>query len=399
VVNRWKEVFMSGIKSTKIPPKATAVLVLSDGSVFFGKGLGAEAKMVGEICFNTSMTGYQEIMTDPSYAGQIITFTFPHIGNVGTNAEDIETINPAARGCILREDITTPSSWRANKNFNDWLTEYNLPGICGIDTRKLTRLIRDNGAPNGVLCHQPDGKFDLEALYQEAKDWPGLDGMDLAKDVSCTQTYTWDEALWDMAEGYGKQTNPEFHVVAMDFGAKRNILRCLAASGCKVTVVPATATAEEIMNHKPDGVFLSNGPGDPAATGEYAVPTIQALLEKKIPVFGICLGHQLLALALGGKTRKMHLGHRGANQPVKDLTTGIVEITSQNHGFEVIADSLPNNVAVSHVSLFDGCNEGLRVTDKPAFSVQYHPEASPGPQDSHYLFARFIDTIRESKAA
>lgn len=390
---------MPDLKNIKIPPKATAVLILSDGNVFFGKGLGAEAESVGEVCFNTSMTGYQEIMTDPSYAGQIITFTFPHIGNVGTNGEDIETINPAARGCILREDITTPSNWRAGKHYNEWLKEHNLPGICGVDTRAMTRYIRDNGAPNGVLCHSPSGAFDLEALHKKAAEWPGLDGMDLAKDVSCTQTYSWDEALWDMIDGYAKQENPEFHVVAMDFGAKRNILRCLAGAGCKVTVVPANATYEDIINHKPDGVFLSNGPGDPAATGEYAVPVIKELLNNNVPVFGICLGHQLLALALGGKTRKMHLGHRGANQPVKDLTTGIVEITSQNHGFEVLADSLPANVEVSHVSLFDSCNEGIRCKDKPAFSVQYHPEASPGPQDSHYLFHRFTDMIRENKAA
>lgn len=383
--------------NVKPPKNASAIIVLADGSVFYGHGLGAQTKTVGEICFNTSMTGYQEIMTDPSYAGQIITFTFPHIGNVGTNDEDIETINPAARGCILREDITDPESWRAAKNFNDWLVAHNMPAICGIDTRALTRRIRDLGAPNGVLCHQADGNFDLDALKAEAANWPGLEGMDLAKDVSCTQSYTWDEALWTLGQGYAKQTNPQYHVVAMDFGAKRNILRCLAASGCKVTVVPATATAEDIMAKKPDGVFLSNGPGDPAATGVYAVPTIQALLAQNMPVFGICLGHQMLALAIGGKTRKMERGHRGANQPVKDITTGKVEITSQNHGFCVMPETLPANAEVTHVSLFDGSNEGLRLKDKPAFSVQYHPEASPGPQDSHYLFGRFMEMIAQDK--
>lgn len=387
---------MSDLSYAKRPQNATAVLVLSDGSVFWGRGLGAQSKKVGEVCFNTSMTGYQEVLTDPSYAGQIITFTFPHIGNIGTNREDIETVNPAALGMIVREDITSPSNWRAVKPLNDWMSEYGLPGICGIDTRALTRRIRDNGAPNGVLAHDTNGKFDIPALLKEAKSWPGLEGMDLAKDVSCTQTYKWNETLWSLTEGYGEQNKPARKVVAIDYGAKRNILRCLASAGCDVTVVPANATAQEILSHNPDGVFLSNGPGDPEATGQYAVPVIRDLLDKNIPVFGICLGHQLLAIALGGKTRKMHLGHRGANHPVKDLTTGKVEITSQNHGFEVVADSLPKNVAVTHVSLFDGTNEGLRVTDKPAFSVQYHPEASPGPQDSHYLFDRFVESMKKN---
>jgi len=390
---------MTDISTPKPPKNASAVIVLADGSVFYGQGIGAQTKTVGEICFNTSMTGYQEILTDPSYAGQIINFTFPHIGNVGTNDEDIETINPAARGCILREAITDEESWRANKHFDAWLKAYNLPGICGIDTRALTRRIRDIGAPNGVLCHQADGKFDLEALKKEAAQWPGLEGMDLAKEVSCTQTYKWDETTWSLKDGYGKQEKPAYHIVAIDYGAKRNILRCLANSGCKVTVVPGNASAEDILAHKPDGVFLSNGPGDPAATGQYAVPVIKSLLEKNMPIFGICLGHQMLALALGGKTKKMHQGHRGANQPVKDLTTGKVEITSQNHGFCVMPETLPANAEVTHVSLFDGSNEGLRLKDKPAFSVQYHPEASPGPQDSHYLFGRFFDMIKESKAA
>lgn len=385
--------------NNKPPKNASAVIVLADGSVFYGQGLGAQTVTVGEICFNTSMTGYQEILTDPSYAGQIINFTFPHIGNVGTNDEDIETVNPAARGCILREPITDEESWRAKKNFDAWLKACNLPGICGIDTRALTRRIRDAGAPNGVLCHQADGKFDLDSLKKQAAAWPGLEGMDLAREVSCTQTYKWDETTWTLKDGYGRQDNAQYHVVAMDFGAKRNILRCLAASGCRVTVVPGNTSAEDILALKPDGVFLSNGPGDPAATGTYAVPAIQALLAKNIPLFGICLGHQILALAIGGKTTKMHQGHRGANQPVKDLTTGKVEITSQNHGFCVMPETLPANAEVTHVSLFDGSNEGLRLKDRPAFSVQYHPEASPGPQDSHYLFGRFVDMIKESKAA
>lgn len=390
---------MSKFSSIKRPRHATGVIVLADGNVLWGKGFGASAQAVGEICFNTSITGYQEILTDPSYAGQIITFTFPHIGNVGTNDEDIETINPACRGLIVREDITSPSNWRSQKHFDAWLKSYNLPGICDIDTRALTRLIRDQGAPNGVIAHDPSGNFDLDALHEMAKNWPGLNGMDLAKDVSCTQTYKWNEALWSLGKGYAKQESPKYKVVAIDYGAKRNILRCLADAGCDVTVVPGNATAEDILNHKPDGVFLSNGPGDPAATGTYAIPVIQQLLSKNIPMFGICLGHQLLALALGAKTGKMHLGHRGGNQPVKDLETGKVEITSQNHGFEVITDTLPQNVELTHVSLFDGSNEGLKVKDKPAFSVQYHPEAGPGPHDSHYLFKRFTDMIEKTKAA
>ncbi|HPF79017.1 MAG TPA: glutamine-hydrolyzing carbamoyl-phosphate synthase small subunit, partial [Alphaproteobacteria bacterium] len=290
--------------TSKPPKNASAVIVFADGTIVYGKGLGAETTAVGEICFNTSLTGYQEILTDPSYAGEIITFTFPHIGNVGTNNEDIETLTPVARGAILREDITDQSSWRAAQNFNDWLKNHNLAAICGVDTRALTRHIRDNGAPNAVICHKADGNFDLEALKKQAADWPGLEGMDLAKEVSCTQTYQWDETTWDLKDGYGKQTKPNLHVVAMDFGAKRNILRCLASAGCKVTVVPGNTDAEDILKHKPDGVFLSNGPGDPAATGEYAVPTIKTLLDKNMPIFGICLGHQMLALAMGGKTEK-----------------------------------------------------------------------------------------------
>jgi len=381
------------------PKSATGVIVLADGSVFWGKGIGAEGKSVGEICFNTSMTGYQEILTDPSYAGQIITFTFPHIGNTGTNAEDIETMTPACRGLILREDITDESNWRATNTLQNWLVSQNMSGVCGIDTRALTQRIRDAGAPNGIIAHNAKGEFDIEALKKEAAAWPGLEGMDLAKDVSCTQTYSWDETLWNIQTGHGQQTAPRYHVVAMDFGAKRNILRCLASAGCKVTVVPGNSSADSILALKPDGVFLSNGPGDPAATGVYAVPTIKTLLDKDIPVFGICLGHQLLGLALGGETAKMPLGHRGANHPVQDLETGVVEITSQNHGFCVLPETLPQNVEVTHISLFDRSNEGLRVKDKPVFSVQYHPESSPGPHDSHYLFERFIDMIENSKKA
>jgi carbamoyl-phosphate synthase small subunit len=368
----------------------TAVLALADGTLFWGRGVGAAGRAVGEVCFNTSQTGYQEIMTDPSYAGQIIGFTFPHIGNVGANAEDIETTTPAARGCVISADITEPSNWRTTRHFDAWLKSHNLVGMCGVDTRRLTRRIRDGGAPCGVIAHAPDGRFDTAALVAEAAAWPGLEGMDLAKEVSCRQTYSWDQTRWQFGRGFGQQVEPRFHVVAIDYGAKRNILRCLADHGCRVTVVPATATTDDVMRHKPDGVFLANGPGDPAATGVYAVPVIRDILASGLPVFGICLGHQMLALALGGRTAKMARGHRGANHPVKDLATGKVEITSQNHGFCVLPESLPADVEVTHVSLFDGSNEGFRLKDKPVFSVQYHPEASPGPQDSHYLFKRFV---------
>jgi carbamoyl-phosphate synthase small subunit len=374
---------------------ATGIVVLADGTVLEGRGIGATGSAVGEVCFNTSMTGYQEILTDPSYAGQIITFTFPHIGNVGANSDDLETITPPARGLILAADITEPSSWRSTQPLNNGLRSNGLVGVAGLDTRRLTRLIRDGGAPTGVVAHAPDGRFDLAALKAQAAAWPGLDGMDLAIEVSCRQSYRWEETTWHLSQGFGRQEAPRFHVVAVDYGAKRNILRCLASAGARVTVVPATATAEEILGHKPDGIFLANGPGDPAATGVYAVPTIQKLLAAELPLFGICLGHQLLALALGAKTKKMHLGHRGANHPVKDLTTGKVEITSQNHGFAVLPESLPAEVEVTHVSLFDGSNEGLAHKGKPVFSVQYHPEASPGPQDSHYLFKRFADLIEK----
>jgi carbamoyl-phosphate synthase small subunit len=379
------------------PAEATAALVLGDGTVFWGRGVGAAGHAVGEVCFNTSITGYQEIITDPSYAGQIITFTFPHIGNVGTNPEDIEMPTPAARGVVLRADITEPSNWRAVQHLDAWLKSHDLAGVAGIDTRALTRCIRDSGAPAGCLAHAPDGAFDIDALRAEAAAWSGLEGMDLAKEVTCRQTYEWTETRWAWGEGYGTQSAPKHHVVAVDYGAKRNILRCLASLGCRVTVVPATASAEEILRHEPDGIFLSNGPADPAATGEYAIPVVKALIETGLPIFGICLGHQILALALGAKTRKMHLGHRGANHPVKDLATGRVEITSQNHGFAVEPESLPAGVEPSHVSLFDGTNEGIRVKDRPVFSVQYHPEASPGPRDSHYLFERFVAMIEAAK--
>ncbi len=390
---------MTSLTTPKQPKNATGVIVLADGTLIWGRGFGSPVSKVGEICFNTSMTGYQEILTDPSYAGQIITFTFPHIGNVGTNDQDIETVNPAARGLITREDVTNPSNWRAAQHLDEWLKRHDLPGISGVDTRALTRRIRNAGAPNGVIAYNPEGVFDIPALLEQAKSWPGLDGMDLAKEVSCTQTYEWTETLWSMPGQFGKQENPEFHIVAVDYGAKRNILRCLASSGCRVTVVPGNSTAEDILRHKPDGVFLSNGPGDPAATGVYAVPAIKELLAKNTPIFGICLGHQMLALALGAKTIKMNHGHHGANHPVKDVETGKVEITSMNHGFAVDAQTLPAGVIETHVSLFDGSNCGLRVANRPVFSVQYHPEASPGPQDSAYLFDRFAEAMRARRAA
>ncbi|MEA2877426.1 MAG: carbamoyl-phosphate synthase small subunit [Hyphomicrobiales bacterium] len=384
-------------------PNATALLVLGDGTVLEGVGIGGIGQSAGEVCFNTAMTGYEEILTDPSYAGQIITFTFPHIGNVGTNEDDIETVNmaatPGARGVILRTTITDPSSWRATAHLDQWLKRRGIIGLAGIDTRALTSLIRQKGMPNAVIAHAPDGQFDLDALKKDAREWPGLVGMDLVPMVTSGQRFTWDETEWKLGEGYGRVQNGEFHVVAIDYGIKRNILRLLAGAAGKVTVVPATTSAQDILAMKPDGVFLSNGPGDPAATGEYAVPVIKELVESGTPTFGICLGHQMLGLALGGKTMKMHQGHHGANHPVKDLTTGKVEITSMNHGFAVDKESLPDNVDQTHVSLFDGSNCGLALKDKPVFSVQYHPEASPGPRDSHYLFQRFTGLMRERKKA
>ena len=383
----------SAASAASPPPGMTAALVLADGSVFWGHGVGAVGSVVGEVCFNTSMTGYQEILTDPSYAGQIITFTFPHIGNVGVNDEDAEALTPAARGVVLRAAISEPSNYRARAHLEAWLKKHGLVAIGGLDTRRLTRHIRDGGAPKGALCHAPDGAIDIAKLRTQAQSWPGLEGMDLALEVSCSQSYQWDQSRWSFESGYGIQRQPRHHVVAVDYGAKQNILRCLASAGCRVTVVPATATAEDVLKHGPDGVFLSNGPGDPAATGSYAVPAIRDILEARVPLFGICLGHQMLALALGARTEKMHMGHRGANHPVKDLETGKVEITTQNHGFVVETDSLPSGVVPTHVSLFDGSLEGLKMEGGPAYSVQYHPEASPGPQDSHYLFERFIKLI------
>ncbi|MFA5952488.1 MAG: glutamine-hydrolyzing carbamoyl-phosphate synthase small subunit [Hyphomicrobium sp.] len=382
-------------------PTCTARLVLDNGTVISGFGLGATGAAVGEVCFNTAMTGYQEILTDPSYAGQIITFTFPHIGNIGTNLEDTETSNLASRsgvrGCVLRSDITDASSYRANEHFDRWLKARGIIAICGIDTRALTAVIRDGGMPNAVIAHEPSGNFDIEKLKAEAKAWPGLLGLDLVPEVTCGQSYTWDETRWVWGKGYGRNESADFHVVAIDYGLKRNILRCLASAGCRVTVVPATTTAEDVLERKPDGVFLSNGPGDPAATGKYAVPEIKKLVASGLPVFGICLGHQMLGLALGAKTQKMHQGHHGANHPVKDFTTQKVEITSMNHGFAVDRTTLPKGVSETHVSLFDGSNCGLELEGRPVFSVQYHPEASPGPQDSHYLFKRFVNKMREQK--
>jgi carbamoyl-phosphate synthase small subunit len=380
---------------------ATALLILADGTRLEGHGIGAIGHAAGEVCFNTAMTGYQEILTDPSYAGQIITFTFPHIGNVGTNDEDIETVNMAAlsgiRGAVLRADITNPSNYRAAEKLDAWLKKRNIIGIAGIDTRALTARIRENGMPNGVIAHSPDGFFHEPSMVAELRNFPGLEGLDLAKEVTTAQTYAWDQTSWSRTEGYGRVENPDFHIVAIDYGAKRNILRQLADQGARVTVVPATATAKDVLSHNPDGIFLSNGPGDPAATGKYAVPTIKSLMETGKPMFGICLGHQLLGLSVGGKTEKMHQGHHGANHPVKDLTTGKVEITSMNHGFAVDTESLPSGVTQTHISLFDGSNAGLSVDGKPIFSVQYHPEASPGPHDSHYLFTRFLNLVRAQK--
>ena len=418
---------MADAKTSPAPKGATGVLVLADGSVIWGRGFGAEGEAVGELCFNTAMTGYQEIMTDPSYAAQIVTFTFPHIGNVGANYEDLEADNPFALGCVVRQDVTAPSNFRAAQSFVEWMRSNGRIGLSGVDTRALTRKIRAEGAPNGVIAYREDGRFDIEALLAKARAWPGLEGMDLAKEVSCRQMYRWSGGLWRLGQGYAETPSPQGgegggegalspsespnappphptlspkgegyrpHVVAIDYGSKRNIFRNLADAGARVTVLPATSTFEEVMAHDPDGFFLSNGPGDPAATGEYAVPVIQKLLETGKPLFGICLGHQLLGLAVGARTAKMHQGHRGANHPVKRLADGRVEITSMNHGFAVEKESLPANARETHVSLFDGSNCGIELTDKPAFSVQYHPEASPGPQDSTYLFEKFVESIR-----
>ena len=372
----------------------TACLALADGTVFYGRGFGATGTTTAELCFNTAMTGYQEIMTDPSYAGQVVTFTFPHIGNTGVTPEDDETGDPVAEGMVVKWDPTEPSNWRSVQDLHAWMSARGRIAIGGVDTRRLTRAIRQQGAPHVALAHDPDGNFDLEDLIAKARAFTGLEGLDLAKEVTCAQSYKWDEMRWAWPDGYPKQDAPKHKVVAVDYGAKRNILRCLASTGCDVTVLPATATAEEVLAHNPDGVFLSNGPGDPAATGEYAVPMIKSILnDTDLPIFGICLGHQMLALALGAKTIKMNHGHHGANHPVKDHTTGKVEITSMNHGFAVDAQTLPEGVQESHVSLFDGSNCGIMMTDRPVFSVQHHPEASPGPQDSFYLFERFAEAM------
>jgi len=380
--------------SHQTQPKPTACLALADGTVFYGMGFGATGETVAELVFNTAMTGYQEIMTDPSYAGQVVTFTFPHIGNVGVTAEDDETAQPVAAGMVVKWDPTGPSNWRATGDLAAWLLAKGRIGIGGLDTRRLTRAIRRQGAPHVALAHDPEGNFDIAALVAKARAWRGLVGLDLAKDVTCAQSYRWDEMRWAWPQGHAARSGPGLRVVAIDYGAKRNILRCLASSGCEVTVLPASATAEDVLALHPEGVFLSNGPGDPAATGGYAVPMIKGVLDADLPVFGICLGHQMLALALGALTVKMNHGHHGANHPVKDLDTGKVEITSMNHGFTVDSQTLPKGVLETHVSLFDGSNCGIRLEGRPVFSVQYHPEASPGPQDSYYLFERFAAAMR-----
>lgn len=374
--------------------KATACVVLADGQVFYGRGFGATGSAVAELCFNTAMTGYQEIMTDPSYAGQVVTFTFPHIGNVGVNPEDDEAADPVAAGMVVKWDPTEPANWRAAGRLSDWLTSRGRIGMGGVDTRRLTRAIRLQGAPHVAICHAPDGTFDLDDLLAKARAFPGLVGMDLARDVTCAQSYRWDEMRWAWPQGYKPRATPGRRVVAIDYGAKRNILRCLASAGCDVTVLPATATAEDVLALEPEGLFLSNGPGDPAATGAYAVPMLRTVMGRsRMPIFGICLGHQMLALAVGARTIKMNHGHHGANHPVKELATGKVEITSMNHGFTVDSQTLPPGVVETHVSLFDGSNCGIALTDRPVFSVQHHPEASPGPQDSFYLFERFVASM------
>ena len=383
-----------------LPPRTTGVLVLADGTVLAGLGCGAIGSRVGEVCFNTAMTGYQEILTDPSYMAQIVAFTFPHIGNVGTNSLDLEQISgasdTAARGAIFRDAPTPPANYRSEADFDEWMKRRDVVGLYGVDTRALTLAIREGGMPHAVIAHSPDGLFDLEALKAQAHSWSGIVGLDLAKDATCLQPLDWSEGLWSWEEGYAPLTDPRFNVVVLDYGVKRNILRGLTSIGARVTVVPASTSAEAILARKPDGVLLSNGPGDPAATGEYAVPEIQKLVESGTPVFGICLGHQMLALALGAKTVKMEQGHHGANHPVKDLTTGKVEIVSMNHGFTVDRATLPEAVMETHISLFDGTNAGIALKNRPVFSVQHHPEASPGPTDSLYVFERFADLMRKA---
>jgi carbamoyl-phosphate synthase small subunit len=387
--------------SRDLLPGVTGVLVLADGTVLQGIGVGAVGEALGEVCFNTAMTGYQEILTDPSYMAQIVAFTFPHIGNVGTNSEDIEQMSgaaeTAARGAIFRDAPTKPANWRSNSDLQTWMSRRGVVGLAGVDTRALTRRIRELGMPHGVIGHHPEGQFDLEAMAAKAAAWAGLEGLDLAKDASCLQPFVYDHGLWSWPDGYAKVGKPKYEVVVVDYGVKRNILRALTSVGARATVVPATTSAEDILARKPDGVLLSNGPGDPAATGEYAVPEIRKLVENGVPLFGICLGHQMLSLALGAKTVKMEQGHHGANHPVKDLTTGKVEIVSMNHGFTVDRDSLPEPVVETHVSLFDGTNAGLALKDRPVFSIQHHPEASPGPTDSLYLFERFAGFMDQAK--
>lgn len=385
----------------KLLPGVTGVLALADGTVLQGLGCGAVGSALGEVVFNTAMTGYQEILTDPSYMSQILAFTFPHVGNTGVNVEDVEQIGggaeTSARGAIFRDQPTDPANWRSDSDFDGWMKRRGVVGLAGVDTRALTARIRDSGAPHAVIAHDPEGRFDLDALVAQAKAWSGLVGLDLAKDATTLQSFDWDEGLWDWPEGYPRVDAGDRSVVVVDYGVKRNILRALASTGAKITVVPATTTAEEILARNPDGIVLSNGPGDPAATGEYAVPEIRKLVDSGKPVFGICLGHQMLALALGAKTVKMEQGHHGANHPVKDLTTGKVEIVSMNHGFTVDRDSLPAPVMETHVSLFDGTNAGIALKDRPVFSVQHHPEASPGPTDSLYLFDRFARLMDEAR--
>ncbi len=380
---------------------ATGALVLADGTVFLGEGLGAVGAAEGEVCFNTAMTGYQEVMTDPSYAGQIVAFTFPHIGNVGANSEDVEASSPAAaaavRGAVFRARPTPSSNWRANDDFDSWLKKRGVIALAGLDTRALTRRIRERGVPNGVIAHAPDGRLDLDALHARAKAWPGLEGLDLAKEVTTAQSYVVSEGRWRWPDGFTHVKKPHFTVVVIDYGVKRNILRALGDIGARCIVLPATATLDDVMAHKPDGILLSNGPGDPAATGKYAAPQIKKMVESGTPVMGVCLGHQMLGLALGARTMKMGQGHHGANHPVQDKATGKVEIVSMNHGFAIDAKTLPKGVKETHVSLFDGSNCGLEVEGKPVFSVQYHPEASPGPQDSHYLFERFAEAMTKAK--
>ncbi|HEX7753076.1 MAG TPA: glutamine-hydrolyzing carbamoyl-phosphate synthase small subunit [Novosphingobium sp.] len=377
------------------PKGATGVLVLADGTVVWGRGFGATGSAVGEVCFNTAMTGYQEVMTDPSYAAQIVTFTFPHIGNVGVNDEDLESAVDGAVGCVVREDVTAPSNFRARGEFGEWLAAKGKIGLAGIDTRALTRRIRLSGAPNAVIAHDPEGRFDIPALIKRAQDWPGLEGMDLARVVSRSGEELWEGGLWTLGKGYARSPHDARpHVVAIDYGAKDNIFRNLVKAGARVTVVPAQTPLDAILAMAPDGVFLSNGPGDPAATGAYAVPTIQGLLERDVPLFGICLGHQIMNLALGAQTFKLRFGHHGGNHPVRHLATGKVEITSQNHNYAVDASSVPAGSAISHLNLNDGDVEGIRTPGARAFSVQYHPEAGPGPHDARYLFREFTDLMR-----